>query len=323
MKLLLVYNLKKDNLSIEEAEFDSIETIEYIKEALISKGNSVICLEENDDFFEKARSLKSEIDMVFNIAEGRKGTSRESVVPFILDLLEIPYTASNPKTMMMTIDKNLCNTFLSSNGISCPKSVLMNKDNLDSVKVLNFPVIVKPNFEGSSKGISERSIYTSYNSLVEYFTDGELPENIFISEEYISGREFTIAVLISQKGIVVFKPMEVIFREKTPYNVYSFEIKKTGSKYVYFDYSPSISSHIEEKMKQMTKKVVSILGVRDFARLDFKLSKEDVPYFIEINPLPGLAKDYSDFSNICKANGMIYENMIEKILENAKERVGQ
>jgi len=88
-----------------------------------------------------------------------------------------------------------------------------------------------------------------------------------------------------------------------------------------FDYDPPISRSTEDIMVNITEKVVSVLGVRDLARLDFRLSKEGRPYFIEINPLPGLARDYSDFPNICKAGGLHYDEMIAGIVDNAKERM--
>jgi D-alanine-D-alanine ligase len=316
-----VYNLKRDNRTAEEAEFDSIETVNSIREAMESRGNEVTCVEESDDFYDNAKALKSSIDLVFNIAEGRKGSFREASVPFILEFLGMPYTASDPKTLMLALDKNLCNMLLREKGVACPGSVVLNAEDMDRIKSLKFPVIVKPNCEGSSKGINEDCVYGTFDELIENIDKSKLHDSTYMAEEYIEGREFTAAALISIKETTVFKPMEVIFRNKSKYNVYGFDIKKTGDRYVEFDYDPEISADTEDKIKQMTKKVISVLGVRDLARLDFRLTKDDAPYFIEINPLPGLAKGYSDFPNICRANGMDFEELIDKIIKNANERM--
>jgi D-alanine-D-alanine ligase len=321
LRLLLVYNLKRDNRSAEEAEFDSIETINSIREAMECRGNEVTCVEENDDFYDSAKALKNSIDLVFNIAEGRKGSFREASVPFILELLDMPYTASDPRTLMLALDKNLCNILLRTNGVTCPGSVVLNTEDMDRIMSLRFPVIVKPNCEGSSKGINGDCVYDTFDEVIKNLDKYKLHDSTYMAEEYIEGREFTAAALISIKETTVFRPMEVIFRNKNRHNVYGFDIKKTGDRYVEFDYDPELSVDTEDKMKQMTKKVISVLGVRDLARLDFRLTKDNVPYFIEINPLPGLAKGYSDFPNICRANGMDYEELIDKIIKNANERM--
>jgi D-alanine-D-alanine ligase len=321
LKLLLVYNLKRDNKSPEEAEFDSIETINSIREAMEAKGHEVVCVEESDDFYDTARALKGTIDLAFNIAEGRNGPFREAVVPFMLEILGIPYTASDPKTLLLTLDKNLCNDLLRTQGVPCPRSLRLSEKDIDMASSLKYPVIVKPNCEGSSKGINEDCVYSTFDSLKKTIDRSKLTYGSYIAEEYIEGREFTAAALVSNRETIVFRPMEVIFRDNGRYNVYGFDIKKTGDKYVRFDYDPDIGRDAADKMEQITKTVISVLGVKDLARLDFRLTKDDMPYFIEINPLPGLAKGYSDFPNICEENGMKYEELIERIILNAKERM--
>jgi D-alanine-D-alanine ligase len=199
----------------------------------------------------------------------------------------------------------------------------LNRSTIEEVCRLSFPVILKPNFEGSSKGISEASVFGSSTELIRYISENDISDNAYLAEEYIHGREFTVAALISEHRPVICRPMEVIFRNSGLYNVYGFEVKKTGDHHVYFDYAPDISPRIEEKIKKTSAEVIKALGVRDLARLDFRLSPSGEPYFIEINPLPGLAKNYSDFPNIFRENGIGFDELIGRIVENAKERMRQ
>ena len=319
MKLLLTYNLKRDAKNVEQAEFDSIETITNICLSLERSGHEVICLEESDNFYDDVKRHSGCVDLAFNIAEGRSGSCREANVPYILDLLGIPYTGSDPKTLILSLDKALCNLLLSSNGIRCPKSVIIDDDNNDRIGELVFPVIIKPNFEGSSIGISSQSVAGTYD---EYKAKSALlSKGMYIAEEYIKGRELTAAILISQNETKVLKPMEVLFKDNGEYNVYGYNIKKTGDLHVRFDYDPDISPNTLDEIVNMAKRAVKILGLKDFARMDFRLTADDVPYFIEVNPLPGLAKDYSDFPNILKYNGIGYDELINRILNSAAERL--
>lgn len=319
MRVLLTYNLRRDDKKAEEAEFDSIETITSIRLSLERSGHEVVCLEESDNFYDDVKQIKDRVDIAFNIAEGRLGACREANVPFILELFGIPYTGSDPKTLILSLDKALCNLLLTSNGIRCPGSYIIDDDTKDRIGELTFPVIIKPNFEGSSIGISSKSVAGTYDEYVS--KTALLPKGLYMAEEYITGRELTVAVHITGNEINVIKPMEVLFKEQALYNVYGFTQKKTGDTYVTFDYDPCISSNAFEQITLMAKKVVKVLAIRDLARMDFRLTTGDVPYFIEVNPLPGLAKDYSDFPNIFKFHGIGYDELISRILKSAAERM--
>ncbi len=147
--------VKKPPLIDTFAEWDSVETITAVKSAL--ERHHTVSLVEADRFaFEKLATLKP--DFVFNMAEGWGGPSREAQIPVLLELLEIPYTGSDPLTLCICLDKSRTKEILLAHGISTPSfTVVSVKDELDDVH-LNYPLIVKPLYEGSSKGIFDSSV---------------------------------------------------------------------------------------------------------------------------------------------------------------------
>ena len=156
MKIALTYNLKKrDETKPFDyfSEFDSEETVGAIASALEKKGHSVKCLEA-DQANLSTYFIKNRVDMVFNIAEGKNGKLRESQIPALLDYLDIPYTGSNTFSLALALNKALTKKVLQAEGIPTPQFQVFAKGNEKINPDLTFPLIVKPNREGSAKGIS-------------------------------------------------------------------------------------------------------------------------------------------------------------------------
>ena len=187
---------------------------------------------------------------------------------------------------------------------------------------LSFPIIVKPNNEGSSKGISDHSIVNDAAALRRL-----LPEKInaykqdMLLEKYICGREFTVGILGNSGNLHVFPPMEIVFIDKDK-SIYSYEVKKNFKRYVRYECPPDIDNALKRKIEETAEIVYHSLECRDFARMDFRLSPEGRLYFIEVNPLPGLAPGYSDFPIIAGYCGMDYQALIQNIINNALSRYG-
>jgi D-alanine-D-alanine ligase-like ATP-grasp enzyme len=189
MRVAFAFNVKSvtPSLSLKEQkdiEFDSPETIDKIKNTLESLGNSVVMVEANIEAFDKLKELKDSIDIVFNIAEGLDGDARESQIPMFCEVLGIPYTHSGPTTHAIKLDKEFTKLIIKGAGITnVPGST-------------KFPLIVKPNKEGSSKGIMNDSIVHNQEELDK--KTKEIREKMdveVLAEEYIDGREFTVAVM--------------------------------------------------------------------------------------------------------------------------------
>ncbi len=345
LKVALTYNLKPEEKSFSErtplslnstsiknfndtyAEWDSIDTINAIKDAL-ELFHDVIMIEANADAFEKFRKIRPEI--VFNVAECAYGTSREAQIPALLDMLQIPYTGSDPLTLTTCLDKARTKEVLSYHKIPTPKFLLV--ESLDELKNIdmNFPVIIKPVAEGSSKGIFNSSFISNEEELKERLAESiDQYKQPFLIEEFLPGREFTVALLGNRSETEILPIVEINFSE-LPANlipIYSYEAKwvvDTRENPLQIFSCPAILDEVlEQKIKEIALKTYKALRCKDWSRIDIRLDANNEPNVIEINPLPGVLPDPADnscFPKAARAAGLSYEEMINKVLYSAAKR---
>jgi D-alanine-D-alanine ligase len=312
---------KQHELDDVYEEYDSPVTLEIITRALENKGHRIVHLGGGVQFLDNIKKEKP--DFVFNISEGR-GThrSREAQVPSVLEMLDIPYTGSDPLTLAVCLDKILTKKLVALEDIPTPKWLVVNNEKeLSEVKWKGFPfpAIVKPAAEGSSKGIRLTSlaenaeqakkemsrVLTSYNQPV-------------MLEEFIDGEEVTVGVIGNNPTRLVGM-MSIIPKKKEKHFVYSVEVKRDYVNQVDYYSPPKLPQKTLEKLEQLSIKSFKILGCRDVSRVDFRVGKNGVPYFIEINPLPGLGT-YSDLIIMGTKMGWTHEGVIGTILDSACER---
>jgi len=318
----ITYNLKKSNHDDNEAEYDDITTIMAIKKALEGKNCRVTLMEVDEEL--PVKLMKDKPDIIFNIAEGIHGRGREAQVPALLNFYNIPYTGSDETTLCIALDKALTKRILSTYRIKTPKGQIITGEQNKLTGRFHFPAIVKPNAEGSSKGISDAAVVTNRKELKELVQKNiSLYKQDMLVEEYISGREFTVGILGNGNDIHVFPPMELIYiNQHNQYNIYSYSVKQNYKKFIRYKCPADISKDTETEIKNTSKKIYEVLSCRDFARIDFLLSPEGELYFIELNPLPGLAPGYSDFPMIAEFNGMDYNSLVWNVLKSALKRYG-
>jgi len=328
LKVGIAYNLKRNtngDLPDAEAEFDDMEAIDAIRSAIEETGCTVVLYEATDDF--PIRLAQNRPDIVFNISEGIRGRGREAQVPAILDFLGIPYTGSDETTLCVAMDKALTKKLVASFGVNTPvyrivKSAAFFPENISAGSMPEFPVLVKPNTEGSSKGVSDFSVARDIAGLRSMLDVkiGTYRQDMLV-EKYISGREFTVGILGNGNGFRVFPPMEIIFNDKN-HPIYSYEVKRNFRNFVRYRCPPDLSPDLLNKITDAAKTVYSVLECRDLSRMDFRMSADGSLYFIEINPLPGLAPGYSDFPMIAGFCGIDYPALIRSILDSALARYG-
>jgi D-alanine-D-alanine ligase len=325
LRVGFTYNVKRVKPTVDasedsEAEYDSPATLQAIREAIASWGHEVIDLEANQELPNVLASTP--VDIVFNIAEGFKGRNRESQVPAMLELLDIPYTGSDPATLSLALDKALAKKIVRQAGIHTPTFQLMltGKERLNK-EFTSFPLIVKPVAEGSSKGVVSKSVCHSEAELREVVKElvGKYQQPALI-EEYIGGREFTVG-LLGERRPRVLPPMEIIFLdqgEKTP--VYSFQHKLDWNDRIRYDAPAKLEPALLEKLRAAARGTFMALGCRDVARIDFRMDDKGRIYFIECNPLPGLTPGWSDLVLISQGAGMDYRTLIGEIMAPAIRR---
>ncbi len=329
MDIALTYNLKEKDESKPPdyfSEFDSQETIDAITSALRKKGHNVLPVEAgNPDIVSYFR--KNRVDMVFNIAEGRAGKYRESQIPAILDYLKIPYTGSNTFALALALNKSATKKILKAEGIPTPRSQLFSRGSEKIDGTLKFPLIVKPNFEGSAKGILSSNVVRDTEELYSRVRDlMKIYNQAILAEEFINGKELTVGVL--ENGSTIILPiLEIDFSDCSGSGeyFYSWKMKEfQGNKemgLVPHFYCPArLDKNTERLVKETALKTHRAVGCFDISRTDIRLNEEGVPYVLEINPLPGLNPKDSNFPIMAYAAGMQYDDLIETILLGAFKR---
>src|SRR5262249_15504655 len=323
LRIGFAFNMKRvDSKSgnDSEAEYDTPETIEAIRLAIESFGHTVLPLEANTEF---PRILAEEKpDLVFNIAEGVVGRNREAVVPALCELLGIPYTGSDSATLAIALDKALTKKVLRQHGVGTPEFQVMQSGKERLSPTLRFPLIVKPNQEGTSKGISgssvvddEAALRAAVREILERYRQPAL------IEEYIPGREFTVGLLGDRRPRVL-PPMEILFKDTThPRPVYDYAIKQDWQKHVEYACPARLSVGEARAIERAARETFVALDCRDVARVDLRMNPQGAVYVLEVNPLPGLTPDYSDLVLIAKAAGLDYRTLIGEILAGGLKRL--
>ena len=327
----IAYNLRKEPVKGERfdryAEYDDMETIDAITKALEGAGYEVVLLEVDLDFPEKVR--KASVDFVFNIAEGIQGESRESHVPAILEMLRIPYSGSGILTQAITLNKSRKKEILTYHGIPTPKFQLCSSAQQKLKPDMRFPLIVKPDAEGSSVGIINDSYVTDTESLKRQIRRiTKEYAQLALVEEYVPGREFTISLLGNRKPTIL--PIVEVNFDHLPKGLHhfdSFEAKwtyDTPTNPIDPLVCPAIiKDPLRTKLKRLARRTFEVLGCTDLCRIDFRLDEKGTPHVLDVNALPGLMPDprsNSRFTRSCYSAGMGYNDMILNILNTALRR---
>jgi len=306
------------------AEWDTQETIDAVRSALEER-HRVTLIEANEEAYQRLREVQP--DIVFNIAEGFRGASREAQIPAMLEMLGIPYTGSDPITLGICLDKSRAKEILSHYRIpNSPFSVFSSLDEVANAQV-SFPAIVKPLHEGSSKGIYNSSVVKNAQELrveaekilVEYGQPA-------LAEKFLTGREFTVALLGNGTSVKVLPIVEILFDSlpKEMNRVYSYETKwildQLDNPLDVHRCPAPLESGLQQKIESISLHAYRLLGCRDWCRIDVRLDEHGEPHIIELNPLPGILPnpdEHSCYPQAARAAGISYNQMINAVLDAA------
>ncbi len=308
-----------------DEEFDSPETIAAIAAALQSLGHEVELLGYGEPLLQRLLSGPRP-DLVWNFAEGHgAGRTREARVPAVLEMLDIPYTGSDPLTLAVTLDKPIAKQLVAAVGVATPRWFVYEGDpaSIEREAVsLRFPVFVKPACEGSSKGILNSSVLYNLESLRAALQQlHQAYQQPVLVEEFILGDELTVGV-VGNDPPQVLGIMRVLPREQStqPF-VYSLEVKRDWQRQVRYECPAALTPHDSQAVLDATLTAWRALGCRDVARFDFRL-RDGVPYFLETNPLPGLSPTSGDLVLLSRSLGIEHRELVARILAAAIDRVG-
>ena len=320
------------------ADFDHIETIDFIRRAVETDGHETAFLMADQNIPFALREYKP--DICFNIAEGLGGDAREAQVPAILEMLKIPYTGSRVLTSAISLDKTLTKRIWRDRRLPvAPFQEFIAGD--ESLRPdLNFPLFVKPAREGTGMGVDLNAIVKNENELrerVKWVIDNY--NQPALVETFLPGREFTVGIMgrpdikyysrhpewYDKDGFHRFPILELDNSRSVTPNVYSqaAKSKSIGEEGAPGYFCPAIlEPELEKKLHYLAWRAHILLGALDISRTDIRLDAEGSPRLMEINTLPGLTPDYSDLCLQAKAEGIDYTDLILEILYMAASRWG-
>jgi D-alanine-D-alanine ligase len=336
MHIGIAFDLKPDTPPPEGSpddlheEFDSPVTVKAIGEVLRSLGHTVSELGDGKPLLKAL--LEQPPDLVFNFAEGTGvSRSRESRVPAVCEMLDIPYTGSDPLALGVALDKDMTRRLVSALGVAIPKGVVLappdshyDGDFAEFPAILEaaelpLPVIAKPTCEGSSKGVRNRCLIRTPDELgptvTQLWRDYGQP---VLVEEFIAGDEVTVGV-IGNDPPEPLGAMRILPKTAAEHFVYSLEVKRNWETHVSYEAPARLPHAVSCAVEADALAVFVGLDCRDLARADFRI-RDGVPYFLEINPLPGLNPESGDLVFLAYRMGLSYHQLIEKILNAAMKR---
>jgi len=312
------YEFKEGDPFDANAEFDHPSTIDVIVSAIESCGFKTKKIGNVSNLLEKIDNLG--VDIVFNISEGIFGRNRESQVPVILEMVGIPFVGADALTLALTLDKVMAKKIFIAEGIPTPSFFeIKTLDNLANTDHLKFPLIVKPRFEGSSKGLNDNSRVENMEELkkqTEYIINTYKQPALI--EEFISGQEFTVAI-IGNDPPQVLPVVQIKIDGRLKLNDKFYTFARITSDRLEYICPARVGQDLKKKISELALRTYNAVECRDFGRVDFRVDNEGRPYVLEINPLPSLSTE-DVFMVVAKEIGISYPEMIGKILNSALKR---
>ncbi|MEK7542319.1 MAG: ATP-grasp domain-containing protein [Patescibacteria group bacterium] len=310
----------------KEAEEDTTTSALQIKAALEKKGHEVELFDMNQIIPTINRLARSDVDIIFNACERINHSSLfKPHSSAILDILNIPYTGSNPFARANSMDKIISKKILKYHGIPTPEFDYMFSVEDKINPELEYPLIVKPANTDDSIGITQKSVVTNERQLLaqarEIITVYKRP---VLVEEYIVGSELDIGV-IGNRGNIRVLPIERTLFDKVPkdkWGIYSYE-DKWGKEDIHKYFTIESPARIPKKQMQLASEIAidvfNALGCHDYARVEMRMDKDNNLYVIELNAHPTLEED-SYFGRVGKKLGLSFGDMLQEIIEAAAER---
>jgi D-alanine-D-alanine ligase len=324
MRIGLVYDLRDDyrllGYSEEEiAEFDNVETIDELAGALVALGCEVDRVGRGQTL--AARFAEgTRFDLVFSIAEGLKGRSREAQVAALCELFDQPYLLSDPLTLAASLDKEVAKRLVRDAGVPTPEFAVARESASELAGWDHYPAFVKPLAEGTGKGCEAASLVRSPEELEAAVTRIlQRHRQPALVERYLAGREFTVGIVGNGAEARALGVCEIVLNEGAESNVYSLHNKELCEELVTYQRSDD-----DEALAAATLalRAYHALQCRDTARIDFRSDATGKPFFLEANPLAGLNPHHSDLPILAAQNGVSFVELIGMILDAGLARYG-
>lgn len=253
-----------------------------------------------------------------NFNDGLYSNSRRGQTPILLELMKVKYSGSSPLTHLMVSNKFFINNYLEDkiNDLHIPKNILLkSKKDLKKLCLLNYPIILKPNCEGSSLGIDSKAICHNDNEATNQYMSIKKYGEI-LAQEFIGGYEITNYFIIDKKYNLLFNEVMMISKEESIVMddmVFTYE-DKIHHKRKYHNPYDYIDSSILFKVKEISHELAQELNIRTFGRIDYKIFNDKL-FFLEANTIPAFSKT-SDIGEMCKIYKLEYFEILQKFMES-------
>lgn len=329
MRIAFCHNLALDD-SETFAEFDSPQTVTAITEALVRLGHDVFPVDVAMPLEELCDTLsRLAPELIFNTAEGFGGPEREALYPAMYAALGLPFTGSDARGCLITLDKHLTRLLVAARGVPVSPGGLIPGSSADLPAGLRFPVFVKPNFEGSSKGIdaaglafSEESARVRAKALLDRFPDGVLVE------EYVEGIDVVVPWIEALGPLPACSyhfGRDVPASGATPLDpsgpaIYDYDLKHSAADDVSVVCPAAIARSVADRLAHLTREVVDALALRDLARLDFRVTPTGDVFFLEVNALPSLEPGASIYAAAQLVGLSEMDDVLAAVIETAVAR---
>jgi len=332
MRILILYNLahtlKKgvQNDLICEQEITII--VPLMADLLSARGHQVETLQTEFDLWEQLKARRGQFDIVLNMAEAFGGTNtNETLVPAMLEALDIPFTGASSHNMHLTLDKEKTKLVVKEYGIPVPAHQIIRDRTQKLESGVGFPLIVKPVREEASIGIHLDSVVTTRRNLYRKITDSLKKYNQpIIVEEFIKGREISVGIIGNSPDLTVFPPLEFLFDDAGSdlEQIRSYEYKWGGRKETMVQ--ASLTDDLIARFADYTRTAYLATECRDYARVDYRFDDQGNIYFLEVNYNPGIGPNTHGLNNtltmMASFTGMTFEDLVEQIVLIAAKRYG-
>jgi D-alanine--D-alanine ligase len=321
MRIALTYNLRKEETE-EQSEMYRKDEVDRLVKSISKLGHEVIPVEVSGTPKEIVQRIAdAKPKLIFNVAEGppKLGQVREAYYPSIFQQLGIPHTGGGPSLLQVTLDKRLSEELLNVRGIRCPRGIMLTKEKRELPEDMPLPLFVKPNYEGTSKGIYQDSVVETRDEAEEMIGKivEEYPAGVEVSQ-FIKGREITVPFLDELPGRFLDIVEHDLSETKGEHAIYDYELKQTDEN-VKFICPAEFETEVRNDILEQCDKVLRAMPCPDLGRIDFRVDEEGKAYFLELNALPRLMPDGS-LIIAAEEGGISYDETLDYIIRSAARR---
>ncbi len=315
-RIALTYNLFTGN-GETEFDFDTPDTIDWLV-GVLRKHGLVTTHNVNASPAQWIPDItNANPSVVFNVAEGYKSAAREAFYPSLFEQLGFKYCGPGPTELLICLNKHLTKYLLASNGIRVAQGVVLHEPSVDVLSDMAYPVIVKPNFEGSSLGIDERAVCKSMVETREQIQKlAERLEDAVVVEQFIEGDDYSISFV---EGIGVLGPVKYVLPPNTKDGVHDFRLKVFDHHDVELCRPSDLNQDAIEEVRHMCERAVEILNIMGYCRFDVRINREGMPFVLEVNGQVSF-NPYSSFLQAAALEGIEAERVVSVVLAQGLSR---